>query len=60
MDTIKNEFWWAVTDITNRPEGLIDSIHRIEKDAHDQAERYKAIKTKVERVRVTIDRIKTS
>ena len=59
METIKNEFWWAVIDTTN---DRIDSVHFAEDDADTEAETYEdsECEAKVERVRVTIDRIKTS
>lgn len=57
METIK-DIWWAVIDTTNDTKGIIDSVHRFQNEAYRNAEKYREIEVKVERVRVTIDRIK--
>ena len=54
METIKNEFWWAVIHSSNR----VVSVHEMRLSADIIAEKLED--ASVERVRVTIDRIKTS
>jgi len=54
MDTIKNDIWWAVIHASGR----VVSTHEMRMSADIMAEQLGD--ATVERVRVTIDRIKTS
>ena len=56
METIK-DIWWAIVDMDHND--MILSVHRFEVDARYEAGQLQKVQTRVERVRITIDRIKT-